>query len=828
MGRKKKSKSSVNNNSTPYKDSYVSNSAITNHRDLNSTLEKKESLVVHVRKLDTSRKSKNVKEENERIVDIHPDDAFVLSLSKNDRVMLVELERTQGNNNNCSDVFPRLMWDDDVNGRKVEPKFIALCKVNVVQKNVKGGGGSTGSTSSASKRNNAFSPRSPTAKSEINPGFVKIHPPSLAQKMFLSTTLSSPINHTNSTITPPSPITNPTTPTNQEVSLKSKSSTPSFSFKSFVSSPSSATKSKSGEKMNSKILIIPLKNSNAAHGLTKQLVVSSKELYVKPLLQAPNSSTLIPTQVLKRSKRILEQMVRTVCNDEYFRINDIVTISFQGRRMQFEISHAIEEKIHQNDEHSFEDQSEALDSAMKNLHLDDTQSNQGQSTITDEILSQLVEKNVRRILYGVSQDTIIQFDFEDDSSASSALTSASSSALVTQSVGASGSVLVHKEKSEEYEQKLVAGLDAIIERIHTFLIPTLLHPELFPRRGPIRAPKGILIYGSHGCGKSLLAQQIERNFSSKSFKDLYSTTNMQVETVRINSASIQATTSIVGEAERKLTKLFEKAEYRTREGVSTLLIFDDIHLLCPRRGAAGSTAGSDRVSSTLLALMDGIGQSYDDYDRQGSKPRGNVSVLAIATSPALLDPALRRAGRLDNEIEVPNPDDNARAEIFEFAFNKLRIEGMSLPELDRKSYMSLAKLAKGFTGGDCTLTVKEAVRSALMRPRTGSKTDILITYEDIQQAIKKTKPSAIKSITVEIPSVPWSSIGGMDEVKSLLREAIELPLTHFHLFQSLKIPPPRGVLLYGPPGCSKTLMARALATEGHMNFLTVKGPELLS
>ena len=193
-----------------------------------------------------------------------------------------------------------------------------------------------------------------------------------------------------------------------------------------------------------------------------------------------------------------------------------------------------------------------------------------------------------------------------------------------------------------------------------------------------------------------------------------------------------------------------------------------------------------------------------------------------------LDPALRRAGRLDNEIEIPNPDDNTRAEIFNLLLTELEGDKVSIPQLGSDSIMKYAKLAKGFTGGDCCLSVKEAIRQALFRFSEAKDSKILLLDTDIQQAIRNTKPSAIKSITVEIPHVPWSSIGGMDNVKNLLREAIELPMTHSHLFEALRIPPPRGVLLYGPPGCSKTLMARALATEGNMNFLTVKGPELLS
>jgi len=222
-----------------------------------------------------------------------------------------------------------------------------------------------------------------------------------------------------------------------------------------------------------------------------------------------------------------------------------------------------------------------------------------------------------------------------------------------------------------------------------------------------------------------------------------------------------------------------------------------------------------------------------------------VVVLAITTDPSSLDPALRRPGRLDVEIEVPVPDDVARAEILKFHLSRLPAnmtmmaakvgrEGAALVD-DDCEMGKLARLAKGFTGADCRLAVKEAVRIALSRTATTTPSSpsaspgiIDVTRADLERAIRTTKPSAIRSVAVEVPAVPWSAIGGMRDVKALLRESIELPLTHPRLFEMMSVPPPKGILLYGPPGCSKTLMARAIATEGSMNFLAVKGPELLS
>jgi transitional endoplasmic reticulum ATPase/AAA family ATPase len=231
----------------------------------------------------------------------------------------------------------------------------------------------------------------------------------------------------------------------------------------------------------------------------------------------------------------------------------------------------------------------------------------------------------------------------------------------------------------------------------------------------------------------------------------------------------------------------------------------------------------DRLAATLLALLDGIGASAHD------KEQGNLVILGITSNPSLLDPALRRPGRLDSEVEVPIPDEVTRAEIIKFQLEHLGPD-VSMPQWTETDFMSFSRLAKCFNGADVMLAIKEALRKTVLSYSSGAgdSTMISLTQSHLEASIRATKPSTISSITVEIPQVHWTSIGGMDDVKQKLRESIELPITHAHLFQALNISPPRGVLLYGPPGCSKTLMARALATEGRMNFLAVKGPELLS
>lgn len=371
-------------------------------------------------------------------------------------------------------------------------------------------------------------------------------------------------------------------------------------------------------------------------------------------------------------------------------------------------------------------------------------------------------------------------------------------------------------------QTLCAGLDTTLSRIRDTLIPPLLHPSLFPKDGPLRPPKGCLVFGPPGVGKSFLAAQIANDFST----GIATTEKHRIFVKSVQCADILATTTIIGEAENSLTGVFEEAKLNASDSCGSLLILDDVHLICPRRGGLGSGSGGlgvDQLAGTLLALLDGIGSPEDINTNR--KSGGGVVVLAITTDPSLLDPALRRSGRLDVEVEVPVPDDKARADILRFHIASISSADSSFGDKDIEA---LARLAKGFTGADCKLAVKEAVRSNTTRSLESGKQATGVEYNDLEHAIRITKPTAIKSVAIEIPRVPWSAIGGMDQVKSLLKESIELPLTHPHLFEMMQVPPPKGILLYGPPGCSKTLMARAIATEGNMNFLAVKGPELLS
>ena len=407
----------------------------------------------------------------------------------------------------------------------------------------------------------------------------------------------------------------------------------------------------------------------------------------------------------------------------------------------------------------------------------------------------------------------------------------------------------HQEDAVDDIRKVTAGLEMERQKIMLRLSSSLLTPHVVaPGGGPTRPPRGILVYGPSGVGKSRLAAQVGRDIANAAIRQK----GREIFVETIPTHSIQSFSSIVGCAERELRRIFDRAELRASKGMSSLLILDDVHIICPRRGFMGSggNCSEDMVASTLLALLDGIG-----YPGGGADPKlseddstapakaevrhqpGTIMVLAITSDPMRLDPAIRRPGRLDLEIEIPIPDEKTRCHILRFLLDGLDqgCATVTAPNVSEDDVLRLARLGKGLTGADCSLALKEAVRCAASRRHqstgflsTSSDVAVNVTHEDLMQAIRLSKPSTIRTVTVEVPKVSWSSIGGMKEVKRQLREAVELPVTHSHLFEGLKVPPPRGVLLFGPPGNSKTLMARAMATEGNMNFLAVKGPELLS
>ena len=345
--------------------------------------------------------------------------------------------------------------------------------------------------------------------------------------------------------------------------------------------------------------------------------------------------------------------------------------------------------------------------------------------------------------------------------------------------------------------------------------------------------------------QSALAKQFSRDVVALSTKSSHQT-QQKSQVVKVeyhNCISLVTPCSIVGEAERLIASIFNRAENSTCKGTSTLIILDDIHLICPRRGTnSGFSKSSDSIAATLLALLDGIANSSNfggkkkrrtDVNEEEIVEFGNVVIVGITTNPSTLDPALRRPGRLDREIEIPIPDDMMRSHILRFQLQNVAgisscVDGL----LQDKTITQLASLAKGFTGADTMLAVKEACRMALLMhgdvENSSARHCLQISPAHVRRAILSSNPSSIRQVSVQVPAVLWSDIGGMHDVKRLIREAIELPTTHSELFSSFGIEAPKGVLLYGPPGTAKTMLAKALATEVNMNFLAVKGPELLS
>jgi SpoVK/Ycf46/Vps4 family AAA+-type ATPase len=336
----------------------------------------------------------------------------------------------------------------------------------------------------------------------------------------------------------------------------------------------------------------------------------------------------------------------------------------------------------------------------------------------------------------------------------------------------------------------------------------------------IRPPKGVLITGPHGVGKSRLLREIIRQLNGS---------------VNIEELSNEVMLSTyIGDAESELRRVFLSATHRA----PSLVIIDDIDLVFKNRSSDASEL-QKRVVSCLLTLLDGIESS------------SNVVLLATSSRPNDLDPALRRAGRIDKEIELTIPLASDRYEILKMILQELRIEitttnctGVDESQISEKLRELLISRGHGMVASDLLQASKDAALIMLNSKGKLVETDDLIdrmenldldnnrhfpvTLDALSTALTMVTPSTIRDIAVEVPQVLWSDIGGMQSLKESLKEVVEWPLRFPHFFDKLNIRPPKGVLLYGPPGCSKTLMAKALATESHMNFLAVRGPELLS
>jgi len=344
----------------------------------------------------------------------------------------------------------------------------------------------------------------------------------------------------------------------------------------------------------------------------------------------------------------------------------------------------------------------------------------------------------------------------------------------------------------------LGGLKNEVQKIREMVELPMRHPELFDKIG-VEAPKGVLLYGPPGTGKTLIAKAVAGE------------TNAHF--ISLSGPEIMG--KHYGESEEKIREIFTQAE----ENSPSIIFIDEIDSIAPKRDEVSGEL-EKRIVSQLLTLMDGM------------KSRGRVVVIAATNRPDSIDPALRRPGRFDREIEIGIPDDDGRLDI-------LSIHTRGMPINEKVNLKQIAKTTHGFVGADLEILSKEAAMRSLRRilPEIDLEEDkisseilqkIEISNDDFREALKEVRPSALREVQVQIPDVNWDDVGGLDELKDELREAVEWPVKHKEAYDYVDVEAPKGVLLYGPPGTGKTLIAKALAKMTESNFISIKGPELLS
>ncbi len=355
-----------------------------------------------------------------------------------------------------------------------------------------------------------------------------------------------------------------------------------------------------------------------------------------------------------------------------------------------------------------------------------------------------------------------------------------------------------REVKVSYED--VGGLSAQIQRIREMIELPLRYSQVFERLG-INAPKGVLLYGPTGTGKTLIARAVANE------TDAYFTS--------ISGPEVMG--KFYGESEARLRGIFEGA----KNNAPAIVFIDEIDAIAPKREEMGGEKQVERrVVAQLLALMDGL------------ESRGQVMVIAATNLPDIIDPALRRPGRFDREIFISIPDKNGRLEI-------LQIHTRGMPLATDVSLEKLAEITHGFVGADLEALAREAAMCALRKilPKIDFEMadipyetlmKLEVTMDNFLEAMKDVEPSAIREVFVEVPDVRWEDVGGLEEIKEELKEAIEWPLKYSDLFKKTDTNPPKGILLYGTPGTGKTLLAKAAASQTGVNFISVKGPSLIS
>jgi transitional endoplasmic reticulum ATPase len=344
----------------------------------------------------------------------------------------------------------------------------------------------------------------------------------------------------------------------------------------------------------------------------------------------------------------------------------------------------------------------------------------------------------------------------------------------------------------------IGGLKNEVQKVREMIELPLRHPEIFDRIG-IEAPKGVLLHGPPGTGKTLLAKAVANETNA----NFYSISGPEIMS------------KFYGESEERLREIFKEAE----ENAPSIIFIDEIDSIAPKREEVSGDV-EKRVVSQLLTLMDGI------------QARGKLVVIGATNRPNAIDPALRRPGRFDREIDIGIPDEQGRLDI-------LLIHSRGMPLTEDVNLESIAKITHGFVGADLEALSKEAAMRSLRRilpeinleqPKIPAEilNKIKITKQDFDEALRDVQPSAMREVLVQRPNVGWEDIGGLQQVKEELTEAIEWPLRHADLFTEADVQPPKGILLYGPPGTGKTMIAKAVAATSEANFISIKGPELIS
>lgn len=368
-----------------------------------------------------------------------------------------------------------------------------------------------------------------------------------------------------------------------------------------------------------------------------------------------------------------------------------------------------------------------------------------------------------------------------------------------------------EQKTTKISYEDIGGLGSQIQRIREMIELPLKYPQIFERLG-IDPPKGVLLYGPPGTGKTLIARSVANE------TEAYFTS--------ISGPEIMG--KFYGESEGRLRGIFDDAQKHT----PAIIFIDEIDAIAPKREDMGGEKQVERrVVAQLLSLLDGL------------QSRGQVIVIGATNIPNTLDPALRRPGRFDREILIPIPDKNGRLHILQIHTRGMPLSGETSQGSGAASngvdLEKLAEITHGFVGADLEALAREAAMSALRKilPNIDFEMDEIpyetllkleVTMDDFYDAMKEVEPSAIREVFVEVPDVRWNDVGGLEDIKQELKEAVEWPIKYADVFKTAGTHPPKGILLYGAPGTGKTLLAKAVASETKVNFISIKGPSLMS